>query len=459
MTMTEPGTASVPDTGAQTGRPAGREPAAPEYDTYIVAVPDLAGRLVGKRIDGAFYTRSAAQGVRTCDVVFGWGIGHELLDGFDDVGWEHGYGDFIAVPDAGTLRPAAWWPRTALVIADAVRDDGQAVAVAPRSILNEQLARASALGLEPVVASELEFTVFDETIDSLDDKGYAQLVPHGRQLHPELVESTGHDEDFLGPLRRDLVNSRIPVESIKAEYSRGQFELVMSAAGAMEAADNHAVYKLAVREICRRAGLSASFMAKWHESFGGSSCHLHISFLDDDLQNVFAADDRLLHHFIGGLQRYAADVFLLWAPYPNSYKRFRPGSFAPASLSWGSDNRTAALRVTGDGKSRHLENRIPGADVNPYLAYAGLLAAGLAGIEEKIDPDSGVGTSNAYARDGERQLPKNVDEAVDAFSFSAFARGCFGDAVVDHIANFAAKEIDASRLAVTDWDRRRLFDI
>lgn len=436
------------------------QPPEDNYDTYVVAVPDLAGRLVGKRIDAPFYHRSASRGVRTCDVIYGWGIGHELLDGFGSVGWDHGYGDVLAVPDERTLRELAWWPRTALVMADAVADNGAPLAIAPRQILAAQLQRAATLGYSTMIASELEFTVFDETPQSLDDKGYVQLRTHGRNLHPELVESTGMDEGLLAELCRSLTASGIPVESVKAEYSLGQYELVVSAEEGMRSADNHAVYKMAVREICRRAGLSATFMAKWNEAFGGSSCHLHVSLLEQDGDNVFGVgNDTTLHHFIGGLQRYARDVFLLWAPYPNSYKRFRTGSFAPASLSWGTDNRTAALRVTGAGEGRHLENRIPGADVNPYLAYAGLLAAGLGGIEEKIEPDAGVARANAYADPTQGTLPQTVSEAIDAFDLSSFARDRFGTNVVDHIGNFCAKELHASTLAVTDWDRRRLFDI
>jgi glutamine synthetase len=431
-----------------------------DFDTYLVAVPDLAGRLVGKRVDGEFYRDHAVGGVRTCDVIFGWGIGHELLAGFPGIGWDHGYGDFVAVPDAATMRPLAWWPRTALVFGDAVRDDGSPVDVAPRQVLADQLERAEALGYSVVAASELEFTVFEETPRSLEDKGYARLAPHGAVLHPELLESTGLDGRLLTRLCGSLRRSGIPVESIKAEYSLGQYELVMSAAAAMAAADNHAVYKLGAREIFRGAGLAASFMAKWDEGHGGSSCHIHVSLVDKVGCNLFGVgDDRALRHFIGGIEHYARDVFLLWAQYPNSYKRFVPDTFAPSAFSWGTDNRTAALRIAGAGTSRHLENRIPGADVNPYLAYSGLIAAGLAGIEEQREPSDGVGNANAYAQAGLSALPRTLAEAIDAFASSKFARERFTSQVVDHIANFSAKELDSSRLAVTDWDRRRLFDI
>ncbi|MEJ7690800.1 MAG: glutamine synthetase family protein [Nocardioidaceae bacterium] len=333
-------------------------------------------------------------------------------------------------------------------------------AVRARSILRRQAEAAEDIGLAPWMASELEFTVFDETPGSLVDKGYTGLRPHGAELHPELVEQIGHDEDFLLKLRETLVASGIPVESVKSEYSVGQFEMVVSPGSAMDSADRHVVYKLAVREVARRYGLAATFMSKWHESFGGSSCHVHISLNDGNGHNVFAEGrDDDLRHFVAGVQRYARDVFLLWAPYPNSYKRFQDGSFAPTALGWGDDNRTAAIRVTGTGPGRHIENRIPGADSNPYLAYAGLLAAGLAGIEDKLDPETEAAGGNAYGRNDQPLLPRNVEEAIEAFESSAFARERLGGDVVDHVANFCDKEAQASRMAVTDWDRRRLFDV
>lgn len=360
------------------------------------------------------------------------------------------------------MRPLAWWPKTAGVIADAVWPDGAAVAVSPRHVLREQVRHAESLGLRPVIASELEFTLFDETAASLETKGYTSLDLHGVQLHPELVEAIGPDEDLLGTIRRDLEASAIPVESLKSEYSRGQFEIALGPGEALESADRHVLYKLAVREISRRAGVAATFMPKWHEGFGGSSCHLHVSLNGADGRNVFgeeAASGGALESFIGGVQHHARDVFLLWAPYVNSYKRFRRGSFAPSSLSWGEDNRTAALRVTGQGAGRHLENRLPGADVNPYLAYAGLLAAGLSGIEQGMQPGHAVDHSNAYQRDDLPALPASVPEAVEAFATSDFTRASFGDEAVDHISNFANKEFEASQAAVTDWERRRFFDL
>lgn len=430
------------------------------YDTVIVATPDLAGRLVGRRFTARHFEAHAAAGFRICDVVFGWGLGHELHDGFADVGWEQGYGDFTARPDLETLRPLDWWPRTALVMADAVDDTGQPLAVAPRSVLRRQLERAAQQRFGVRIASELEFTLFNESRTTLVDKGYTNLVKHHAMLQPELVETTGLDERLLGPLRHHLEQSGIAVESVKAEYSPGQVEIVLEPARALEMADRHAIYKLAVREIARSHGVEASFIAKWHHDFAGSSCHLHLSLENDAGENLFrvAGDDALLEAFLGGLERYARDVFLLWAPYPNSYKRFRSGTFAPDSLSWGVDNRTTAFRVCGNANGRHLENRIPGADVNPYLAYAAMLAAGLAGIDEGLAPSAGV-DGNAYAAAGLPTLPRTLREAIDVFAESSFSREALGDAVVDHVVNLSRQELAAAELAVTDWDRQRLFDI
>jgi glutamine synthetase len=434
-------------------RPAGPAEA---YDTVIVATPDLAGRLVGKRVTARHFAQ--AGDARTCDVVFGWGIGHELLDGFETIGWDHGYGDVVSRPDPATLRNLAWWPRTALVMADAVHDDGSPVAVAPRTILRRQVERLEALGMRALTATELEFTVFSESSHTLRERGWVSPRLRQHDLHPELVETTGLEEALLGEIRRTMEASGVLIESVKAEYSPSQWEIALDPAGPVEVADRHALYKLGVREICRKHDAAATFMAKWDEHHGGQSCHLHVSLGDLEGRNLFAGDDALLHRFIGGLQRYAGDLLLLWAPYPNSYKRFRPGTFAPSSLSWGVDNRTAAIRVTGGAGSRHLENRIPGADVNPYLALAGLLAAGIAGIEQELSPDAGVGHANAYEQEGPG-LPASLETAIEAFAGSELTRASFGADVVAHIANFAAKELEASRLAVTDWDRRRLFDI
>lgn len=446
--------AVVPMDVAQDGRP----PADDEVETVIVATPDLAGRLVGKRLTGRHY--AAAAKTRTCDVVFGWGLGHELLDGFATVGWEHGYGDVVCKPDPAAMRRLAWWPRTALVMADAERPDGSAVDVAPRTLLRRQVQRAHELGYEPLMTSELEFTVFAENSTSLREKGYANLALHRADLHPELVETTGLDEDLLVEIRRTMEASGVLVESVKAEYSPSQYEMTLDPASPLEAADRHAVYKMGVRELCRRRGLAATFMAKPHEDRGGQSCHLHVSLTDREGGNAFAeGDDVPMRRFIAGLQRYAADLFLLWAPYPNSFKRFRTGSFAPASITWGEDNRTAAVRVCGEGRGRHLENRIPGADVNPHLAHAALLAAGMRGIADELEPENGVGRSNAYAQDSVPPLPASLEEAIRVFADSPFTRETFGPEVVSHLANFAAKELETSQMAVTDFDRRRLFDI
>lgn len=432
----------------------------PATETVVIATPDLAGRVVGKRLGARHVRERRVDATRLCDVIFGWGIGHELLDGFETVGWERGYGDVVARVDGQSLRRLAWWPTTELVLADPFAPDGSPFPVAPRAILRRQLERLEAAGFGATVASELEFTLFRETQASLVAKEYTGLTLAQERLAPELLETTGLDESFLADLRAQVEASGIALESVKAEYSTGQFELVLEPCDALEMADRHVLYKLAVREIARRHGGEASFMAKWHEAYGGSSCHLHLSLTGATGANAFAdGHDDLLPSAIAGLLRHARDLFLLFAPYPNSYKRLRPGTFAPTSLSWGEDNRTAAFRVAGSGTSRHLENRIPGADVNPYLAYAGMVAAVLAGIEQPAAPTTGVGHANAYAVSDQPTLPASLGEAIEAFRTSAFCRAAFGDVVVDHLVNFAAQELAASALAVTDWDRRRLFAI
>lgn len=429
------------------------------HECVFVAAPDLGGRLVGRRHTASYYESSASAGVSTCDIVLGWGLGHELYD-FDAIGWEHGYGDYVMRPDHATLRPMSWKPGASIVIADFVTPEGVDVEFAPRTVLRRQVTRARERGFEPLVASELEFTVLAEPREQIAKQGYALGTPYRETLHPELVEAVGLDHELLGQIMRDLEAARVPVQTAKTEYAPGQFEITLTPGSPLDMADQHALFKLGVRDICRLHGLSATFMAIWDASLGGSSCHLHISLSDADGVALFAESrEEALRAFIGGVQRYMRDVFLLWAPYENSFRRFKDGTFAPSSASWGGDNRTTALRITGRGNSRHLENRIPGADVNPYLAHAALLAAGLAGIDERIEPVGDFVTGNAYAKDGLPTLPSSLGEALDAFRSSSFAKESFGEAVVAHIANFAQKELDASRYVVTDWERRRLFDI
>lgn len=431
----------------------------PPYEAVVVATPDLAGRLLGRRHSWSHYQASASKSVRTCDVVFGWGLGHELLEGFDVVGWERGYGDVEMVADPTTLRPIGWRDNVGIVFADVVGQDGQPFFASPRQILRTQIERAHAAGYLPLVTSELEFFAFQRTSDDLADEGFARLAPVQNRLHPELFDAIDADEDVMAELFTALERTGIAVETAKTEYCAGQYEVTLVPTDPMAMADTHALYKIATREVFRRRGLSATFMAKVDDRWAGSSSHLHISLMDETRRNLFAADEALLRSFGAGLQAFARDFFLLWAPYPNSYKRFRDGTFAPTALTWGDDNRTVALRVTGEGSSRHIENRIPGGDINPYLAYAGMLAAGLEGIETGLSPADEVGNRNAYAERAGRPLPRSLNEALDAFVDSTVTRRTLGDNAVEHIANFLAKELEASNVAVTDWDRKRLFDV
>lgn len=433
--------------------------AADPFDAVIVATPDLAGRLLGRRHSWPHYQASASKAVNTCEVVFGWGLGHELLDGFSGVGWDHGYGDLRFVTDPDTLRPVGWQDGVGIAFADVVTGDGTPFFASPRNILRTQIERAHSAGYRPLVTSELEFFALRNTSEVLAQQGFTGLTPVRGTLQPELACAISADETIMAELFSAMQRTGIEVETAKTEYCPGQYEVTLVPTDPMRMADQHALYKMATREIFRRHGMSATFMAKVDDHWAGSSSHLHVSLTDDDGNNLFATDEHLLRRFGAGLQAFARDFFLLWAPYPNSYKRFRDGTFAPTALTWGDDNRTVALRVTGHGSARHLENRIPGADINPYLGYAALLAAGLEGIERGLLPSDEVGQRNAYTEKIGRPLPESLSEALDAFYDSPVTRETLGEAAVEHITTFLSSELRASQLAVTDWDRRRLFDL
>jgi glutamine synthetase len=432
-----------------------------EIDTVIVADVDMQGRLYGKRLTAAQFLAEGHQGVGTCSVVLGWGQDHSLDPGYGFTGWDLGYPDFVSVPDLATLRLYGWFPRTAIVFADAKTLAGAPVAVAPRAILKHQLERASRLGFTPYFASELEFYLLKETADSAHAKGFVNLLPRHQTMHPETVMRTSEDEDFAQPLRAGLQISNVPVELVKAEYSPGQIEVNLRYAPALEAAQRHLLLKAAAKEIALQQGQVATFMAKWRSDLGGSSCHTHMSLCRADGTSAFedakGEPSDTLKAFLAGLLRYGRDFFLLFAPTTNSYKRLVPNTFAPARLNWGIDNRTVALRVIGKGPARRIENRIPGADVNPCLVYAGMLAAGLAGIENKRELDQPALTGNAYAvRDGDA-IPENLGEAALLFAKSDIVRAAFGAEIQAHYANFGRQTEAAIAGKVSDVERRLLL--
>ena len=430
-------------------------------DTVVVADTDMQGRLYGKRLSGRHFLEAGKDGVGTCSVVLGWGQDHALDPGYGFTGWDSGYPDLMSVPILSTLRHCGWHARTALVLAGARTLEGEPISVSPRVMLRRQLERCAALRLHPRFASELEFFLLRESPDSLHEKGFVNIQPRHHAMHPETVIRTTEDEDFAHALRAGLALSDVLVEQVKAEYSPGQMEVNLRYADALAAADSHMLLKTAAKEIALQRGLVATFMAKVSHDLGGSSSHLHMSMLDESGDSAF--DDgsggmsTVMRSFLAGLLRHGRDVFLLFAPTTNSYRRLLPNTFAPARLGWAVDNRTVAFRVVGRGKAKRIENRIPGADVNPYLAYSAMLAAGLSGIERKMELEDPPQTGNAYAQDSGRPIPVNLEEATAAFSESEMVAESFTAGVREHYANFGRQTAGVFGPKVTDVERQLLL--
>lgn len=430
-------------------------------DTVVVADTDMQGRLYGKRLSASHFLKSGKDGVPTCSVVLGWGQDHSLDPGYRFTGWDSGYPDFTSVPDMGTLRLCDWQQRTAIVLADARALTGNPVDVSPRAILKRQLERCSKMGLEPFAVSELEFFLLRETPDTLHEKGFTHVTPRHHAMHPETVIRSSEDEDFTQRLRNALEASGIAVEMVKAEYSPGQVEINLAYGPALASADAHVLLKTAAKEIALQTGLVASFMAKVDHDLGGSSCHIHMSMRDGSGSSVF--DDGnggmspTMRSFLAGMVLHGRDFFALYAPTTNSYKRMIPNTFAPARISWGEDNRTVAFRVVGQGLGKRIENRIPGADVNPYLAYSAMLAAGLAGIEADLDLATAAEDGNAYESNGGDAIPATLAEATEAFAASKIVAEALGSEVQSHYASYGRNTLAALQHQVTDVERRLLL--
>jgi glutamine synthetase len=445
-----------------------REVGSGGIDTVVTAFPDLYGRLVGKRIAGHFFVDEVVDhGMHVCDYLLACDMEMDPSPGYAFASWEKGYGDVHAVPDLASLRRAAWQDRTALVLCDVERADGEPVRVAPRTILRTQLARLDALGLEARMGSELELFLFRDGYREARAKGYRDLVTSQDYVEDYHVLSGTAAEPVIGAIRRALDRSGVPVEFSKGEWGPGQHEINLRFAPALEMADRHVVYKLAAKEIAAAAGASLTFMAKWREDLAGSSLHIHASLWKEG-RAAFADPGRslagtpveapdLFRFFLGGMLEHARELCLFFAPTVNSYKRFRAGTFAPTRLAWSYDNRTVGFRVVGSGASLRPECRVPGADANPYLAYAALLAAGLDGIEREVDPGPAF-VGDAYQAERLPQVPASLPEAIAALEASEFARRAFGEDVVEHLLHFARIEQACFQKAVTDYERQRYFE-
>jgi glutamine synthetase len=441
----------------------GTEAEAGTIDTVVAAFTDMQGRLMGKRIEVSYFLDQVVEhGVEGCNYLLALDMEMDPVPGYDMANWEKGYGDFGIVPDLATLRRIPWLDRTALVICDVVEHDGSPVTVSPRQILIAQYERARDLGYSPMFASELEFYLYKQSYAQAHEQDYRDLTPTIPYILDYHILATTMDENVLGPIRRGMQGAGIPVEFSKGEAWNGQHEVNTRYADAVTSADRHTIYKNGVKEIAFLNGISASFMAKPSEKDIGSSCHIHSSLVQvDGGKSAFVDDDGnetdLFRHYLGGMRARLRELALFIAPAVNSYKRYASESWAPTSIAWARDNRTAGFRIVGHGPGRRVECRIPGADVNPYLGYAALLAAGLDGIENDTDPGPEL-IGNAYSAAEAEPFPSTLREAVDRWEGSDFARRAFGEDAWKHYLNYGRTEQRLFDQVVTDYERRRMFE-
>ena len=437
------------------------EAGAGAIDTVVTAFTDMQGRLFGKRIQVEYFLDDVlSHGIEGCNYLLALDMEMDPVPGYEMANWEGGYGDFGIVPDMATLRRIPWLDRTALVICDVVNHDGSPVVASPRQILIAQYERAREMGFTPMMASELEFYLYKESYAEAWDRDFRELTPTIPYILDYHVLATTMDEQYLGPIRRGMHAAGIPVEFSKGEAWYGQHEVNTRYADAVTAADRHTIYKNGVKEIAFLNGISATFMAKPSEKDIGSSCHIHTSLVGEGGKSAFVegeVETDTFRHFLGGMRAHAREVALFIAPSVNSYKRYAAESWAPTSVSWGRDNRTCGFRIVGHGQSRRIECRIPGADANPYLAFAALLAAGLDGIAEQADPGPEL-KGNAYEEAEAEPFPSTLREAVELWEGSEFVRTAFGEDVWAHYLNYGRTEQRLFDQVVTDYERRRMFE-
>jgi glutamine synthetase len=435
-------------------------------DTVLVVFTDLYGRFLGKRIDAEFFLDNVAKrGAHACDYLLTTDMEMEPVSGYEFANWKKGYGDFHMIPDFSTLRLAAWLLRTAMVICDIQGEmEHSPVAVAPRSLLKKQVELASSLGYEVMVGSELEYYIFQDSYRGAAKKSYKDLDPVGWYIEDYHMLQGTREEDLNGTVRNCLRKSGVPVESSKGEWGLGQHELNVRYADAMSMADRHCILKQCMKETADQLGCSVTFMAKCSADQAGSSNHIHLSLWKGG-KNRFQGRQpfgpitcsSFFRWFLGGWLIHIPDFMVFYAPTVNSYKRYQASSWAPTRIAWSYDNRTAGFRVIGDGDSLRIECRIPGADSNPYLAFAAAIASGLDGIIHKIEPPE-IFKGDAYSAQNLPHVPKNLQEAVEKFEQSKFAKDTLGEDVVRHYAHFFQTEQNHFENAVTDWERLRYFE-
>jgi glutamine synthetase len=425
-------------------------------DTVLLALTDMQGRLQGKRLTARHFLAEVAEhGAEACNYLLGVDVDMATVSGYELFSWERGYGDFVLRPDLDTLRPVPWQEGTAICLADVAAQDGTDVTVSPRQVLRRQLARLGERGWTANAGTELEFIVFRDTYEEGWTKGYREMQPANLYNVDYSLLGTARVEPLLRRIRNSMEAAGMVCEDSKGECNFGQHEVNFRYSDALRTADEHSIYKNGVKEIAALEGMAVTFMAKFDER-EGSSCHIHFSLADQD-GPLFERDRALFDSFLAGQLAALRELTLLLAPNVNSYKRFAAATFAPTAVAWGNDNRTCALRVVGHGPSLRFENRVGGADLNPYMALSALIVAGLHGVEHSLELEP-VFEGNAYDAPEKPRVPDTLREARDLFAQSAIARAAFGDDVADHYVNAADVELAAFGGAVTDWERFRGFE-
>jgi glutamine synthetase len=433
-----------------------------EIDTVITVFPDVFGRLVGKRFTGKFFMdHVAGRGTHGCNYLLTVNLEMDPLDGFKVANWDKGFGDFEFRPDASTIRALPWQPGAVLVLCDYRHHDGELVAEAPRSLLRQQVEAMAKKKFTCCAASELEFFLFNQSFHEAFTSDYRNLTPSSDYRIDYHTMQPTRDEGIFRSVRNWMTQARVPVESSKGEWGRGQHEVNFVYAEPLPMADMHVVFKQGMKEVAAQHGKSVTFMPKPWAAEVGSSCHIHISLWrggKNAFWNAKAGEGTpLFRQFLGGLMKYSPELCYFFAPTINSYKRYQSASWAPTKMAWSHDNRTVGFRVVGHGNSFRIENRMPGADANPYLAFAAMMAAGMAGIDEQLDCGKEY-HGNAYVDPKLKSLPKSLREAADLLDASKLARRSLGAAVVEFYVHTARLEAQAFNDAVTDWERARYFE-
>ena len=431
-------------------------------DTVVVAMTDMQGRLTGKRIHGQYFLDEVVKhGTEGCNYLLAVDVDMNTVAGYEMSSWERGYSDFALIPDLNTLRLITWQPVAALILADVAWLDHTDVVASPRQVLRKQIAELEKAGMVPMCGTELEFVVYKDSYEEAWNKGYKDLIPVNQYNVDYSIIGTSRVEPILRRIRLSMVNAGMTVESVKGECNLGQHEIAFKYTDALATCDHHVVYKTGAKEIAAQDGYALTFMAKFNER-EGNSCHIHLSFRGIDGSMVLADDNdpdglsEIGKQYIAGQLAHMRELSIMYAPTVNSYKRYSPGSFAPTAIKWGRDNRTCSYRLVGHGQSLRVENRVPGGDVNPYLAVAGMIAAGIDGIEKKMTLEPRF-DGNAYALETDR-VPNTLQMARDLWVNSAWAKEAFGERVHKHYTHMVDTDLSQFNKAVTDFELIRGFE-